>query len=234
MTSKPPLIPLQHAFCEVRFPGDPEIDAVRGAFYRSVRDDFPAIQVPRVEQGQAIAIEPYRFVSPDESRFIGVAMNSFSYGVTGDTYRSFEAFKNDFQSYLAKFQKVYSYLEGFTRIGLRYINYLPVKRGSMDEIEFMPLTLHMALDGKTRNTLRVTEYERSNGVIRVVVDTTNQEIGPNQALLDFDFAYNASVNDLMLVSELDSRIKEAHVVVKDSLRSFLDEEYAQEVGITWP
>jgi uncharacterized protein (TIGR04255 family) len=233
MSSSPLLMtpPLQLAICEVRFPGDPEVEVQRGAFYRKIKQEFPSLYVPNVSDGQPLALQHYRFVSRNED-WLALAVNSFAYGVTSESYKSFEVFKNSFMSYLAQFRDVYSHLEGFTRIGLRYINHLPVKRGAEGEIAFVPMKLPSLINGQVQNTLHVTEHQINNGVIRVVIDTTQEGLSPNLALLDFDFVYSADIINPIPVSDLGDRLEDAHEVVKDILRSLIVEDYAREVGIT--
>jgi uncharacterized protein (TIGR04255 family) len=224
-------LPLQQVYCEIRFPGDPEVEALRGKYFREIRSEFPSVFVPEAQEGQAMPLQPYRFVAAD-NRVIGIALNSFYYGVTGEGYESFELFKNSFKNYWTRFCGIYSFMEGLTRVGLRYINHLPIERGVRGEIVSMPLRLPMAIDAEIRNTLRVSEYQISDGVIRVVVDTTQNDLVPhNLALLDLDFTFSANLDGLLELSEIDNRLDQAHDGVKNSLRSLISQDYAQEVGI---
>lgn len=225
--------PLQQAVCEVRFPGDPEVEVQRGAFYRSIRHEFPSLLVPYPDQGQAPALQHYRFKASNE-RWLALATNSFAYSVPSEDYESFVKFKNGFKNYLELFRKVYFYMEGFTRVSLRYINHLPVSRGVGGEITFIPTKLPSAVDGQVQNTLHVAEYQLNGGILRVAIDTTQEDLSPKLALLDFDFSYNTDVSNLISLNELEERLESAHKAVKDSLYSLIADDYAREAGITWP
>jgi uncharacterized protein (TIGR04255 family) len=225
--------PLRQAVCEIRFPGDPEVEVQRGAFYRSIRHEFPLLLVPYLEQGQAVALQHYRFKAHND-RWLALATNSLVYSVPNEDYESFVKFKNGFKNYVDLFRKVYLHMEGFTRVSLRYVNHLPVSRGVEGEITFIPTKLPTAVDGQVQNTLHVAEYQLNGGLLRVAIDTTQEDLSPKLALLDFDFSYNADVSNVIPISELENRLDSAHKAVKDSLYLLITDDYAQEAGITWP
>ncbi len=54
-------VPLAEAVIEVRFPGDADVERVRGSFQRTIREEFPDLRVPRVVPGESIATMPYVF-----------------------------------------------------------------------------------------------------------------------------------------------------------------------------
>ena len=224
-------IPLDLAVLEVRFPGDPLVETLRGDFYQRIRDDFPQLHVPAIDPNQAPALQPYRFTSSDESRWVLVALNAFAYGVAGSAYESFDTFKQSWHRYFSIFREVYSHAPGMTRIGLRYINHLPLERDVQDNIISPPIRLPTIDNLPTRNCLFITEKIIETGSIRVVIDTTQEGLPFNKALLDFDFFFQASVLNPTPFSELDAQLEKAHAVTKGLFQELVNEDYRQGVGL---
>ena len=224
-------IPLDLAVLEVRFPGDPLVETLRGDFYQRIRDDFPQLHVPTVEPNQAPALQPYRFVSNDESRWVLVALNVFAYGVTGSAYESFEMFKQGWDRYFGIFREIYTHAPGMTGLGLRYINHLPLERDVQNNIVSPPIRLPAIDSLPTRNCLFITEKAIDTGSMRVVIDTTQEGLPINRALLDFDFSFQASVLNPTPFSELDTQLEKAHTVTKGLFQELVNEDYRQGVGL---
>lgn len=224
-------IPLDLAVLEVRFPGDPLVETLRGDFYQKIRDDFPQLHVPNLDPNQAPALQPYRFASSDDSRWILVALNVFAYGVTGAAYGSFDSFKRGWHRYFSIFQEVYSNAPGMTRLGLRYINHLPLERDVQDNIVSPPVRLPTLGSSPTRNCLFISEKAISGGSMRVVIDTTQEGLPINRALLDFDFFFQSSVFSPTPFSELDAQLEKAHTVTKDLFHELVSEDYRQGIGL---
>jgi uncharacterized protein (TIGR04255 family) len=224
-------IPLNLAVLEVRFPGDPLVETLRGEFYQKVRSDFPQLHVPNIDPNQAPALQPYRFASEDGGRWLLVALNAFAYGVSGLSYESFETFKQGWQDYFGAFREVYPNAPGMTRIGLRYLNHLPFARDVNDNI--ISSTVHMPTIGNlpARNSLFVTEKVIEGGLIRIVIDTTQEGLHPNEVLLDFDFFFQATVSSPIPFNDLDTHLETAHGVTKHLFQELVSEEYRKGVGL---
>lgn len=190
--------------------------------------------VPHVAMGQAPALQPYRFATLDESRWLLLGISAFAYGVIGTRYETFEVFTGAFKRYLEHFLEVYPHLPGLTRIGLRYINHLPIKRDIKGNIVESPLPL-AELESEPsliRNSLIVSELEIEEGLLRFVIDTTQSQLPKEMAVLDFDFFYQGDLSSLIDLKELDERLERAHAVTKRFLHQLVEQDYLQEVGIT--
>jgi uncharacterized protein (TIGR04255 family) len=227
--------PLQSVDCELRFPGSPAVDLARAELFERLRDRFPVLHVPFAEAGVAPALQPYRFTDTINSKWVGLAVNRFGFGCQGHHYSSFDTFKTEFLELLATFSDVFPGIRdtGLTRIGLRYINHLPVVRGADGQISEVPLELPVvgSPGGYVQNVLSVLERQVSDGLLRTIVDTTQEELAPNLALLDFDFMYNAASESPIPYDEVENRLVDAHTVTKRILSQILSEAYALEAGI---
>ena len=117
-----PNSPLSEIVFEIRFNGDLSIECKRDVFYKKIRDDFSNILVPQAVPGQPIALQPYKFVSEDNSKGIMIAINQFSF--YKHKYSGFENFREEYGKLIKAFQEVFE-IRNLNRTGLRYINYIP-------------------------------------------------------------------------------------------------------------
>jgi uncharacterized protein (TIGR04255 family) len=112
-------VPLAEATAEIRFPGDARVEAWRGELQQQVRKDFPLLFVPFAKEGEAPALQHYRFQCEDSSMTLSLAVNSLAFSTR--VYPGWAAFR-------ARILGYWSLLNGaisprrLTRIGLRYKN----------------------------------------------------------------------------------------------------------------
>ena len=232
-------LPLQLAVLELRFPGDPEAEVARGRFYQKIRSEFPDVHVPIPEPGQAPALAAYQFAAAGGARTVAVALNSFAYAVRGGEYESFKTFFQAFRRHFDSFKEEYRFLPGLTRIGLRYINVLPLGRDVTGMIMGSPLRLPRLSGGPQRNIGFVSESLEGRGLLRVYINSSgpdpfipNAELAPDRAVLDFDFSFVGSVRQPIPLDGLDTYTQEAHDVTKAWFRNLVDSKYLEEAGIS--
>jgi uncharacterized protein (TIGR04255 family) len=77
-----PNSPLTDVVCEIRFPGELEVECNRHVFWERVRSTYPHILVPMVEDGKPPALSHYRFRDEQASRHVAVALNSLAFSET--------------------------------------------------------------------------------------------------------------------------------------------------------
>lgn len=219
-----PVRPLQFAALELRFPGDPELETRRGAFFRRVRDDFPLVQVPVSELGQAPALQPYQFATADDRRHLQLALNLFGYSVRGDAYRSFTAFKAEFDRYFGVLAETFPELGGCTRVGLRYVNQLPIERDPAGFLEPSPIRFPRVDGAPIRSGAFGQEVALAGGILRVQIRAGIGE-QPGVVILDLDHFYEADVSSPIPVNELDELVERAHAVVRSFFDQSVEPEY---------
>ncbi|RIH90644.1 sporadTIGR04255: family protein [Calidithermus terrae] len=233
-------LPLQLAVLELRFPGDPEVEVARGRFYQKIRSEFPEVYVPTLEPNQAPALQAYQFATPNRTRTVNVALNSFAYVVQGSEYKSFEVFIKSFRHYFNFFTSEYGSLPGLTRIGLRYINFLPLERNAAGMILYSPLNLPQLSDSPRRNVGVLSESLEGRGLLRVYISSTGAdprmdkvgaELPRDKVILDFDYSFEGTVYYPIPLSDLDEYTQEAHDVTKGFFRKLIAPEYLKEVGV---
>lgn len=194
------------------------------------------MHVPIIQPSQATALQPYQFSAPTQNRIISVSIHSFAYMVRGEQYRSFQDFKSDFDKYFGVFRDEYTQLDGLTRIGLRYVNHLPLERDSLGFIIKTPLLLPKLSDKPQRNLALVSESLEGLGLLRIYVNSNEPLPSPQQwphdrILLDFDYSFEGSMYQSIPLERLDEYTQEAHDVTKNVLRKIVDSKYLEEVGI---
>ena len=117
---------------EVRFAGEPSVEARRHEFFEHIRKDYPDVLVPHSKDGVAPALQVYRFCQEDAGAQVLVAINSFAY--VESNYRGHTKF-------ISEAVRLYQLLAStvtikrITRSGWRYVNAIPFSR----EGGFIPL-----------------------------------------------------------------------------------------------
>ena len=121
-----PNAPLEDVVCELRFPGEMEVECNRHLFWNAIRDEYPQILVPHAIPDKAPALQHYRFVSANNARKISVALNSLAFSDT--EYGGHEEFCSEFFRIVEIFIKTFGRVEKLSRAGWRYINVIPYVR----------------------------------------------------------------------------------------------------------
>lgn len=208
----------------------------RAEFYGRIRDHFPTLHVPRASEGEAPALQPYRFLTEDETRWVGLAVNSLSYSVKGALYGSFVEFSKGFLDRLSTLLEVVPSVadRGMTRVGLRYQNHIPVQRDANGDIEDVPLNLPDAGvgGGRVRNLLHVSEHPLEDGMIRIIIDTTQDELAPEFALFDMDAMVSRDLSNVIPFGRIKHVLETSHAEAKKALSAMLDARYVEETGLS--
>lgn len=188
-----PNSPLVDVACEIRFPGELEVECNRHLFWDRVREDYPHIHVPKIVAEAAPALQHYRFLSDAGNRRVSVALNSLGFSDT--QYEGHKIFVEEFCRIADLFHSTFSKIDSVSRIGWRYVNLIPfAKEGDIVPVKQL---LHAdlllpknALDSPTAIDIRVewkldagTAIIRLATVTRESADTASQDA----LLLDIDF-----------------------------------------------
>lgn len=216
-----PNAPLVEAVFALQFAGEALIEVVRPKIQEAVRHELPKLFVPRAVADVAPALQPYEFRSDDQTEIVAVAINRFSYHTR--KYGGFELFRTRFQHFYGVFAE-HIRLHRLNRVGLRYINHIPVLRPS--EGAPIPLADYLRVGIQTPDSIPA-ELSELNCAFTVRVGRSDrlhiklqykQLDGPAQReilVLDFDFAQTEDLD----AANLDTYLDKAHEYTK---RVFLD------------
>ena len=194
-----PNSPLVDVVCEIRFPGEMQVECDRHVFWNRIRDRYPHIMVPRVQEGQALALQHYRLQSQDRKRTISIAINSLAFSET-TPYSGHVAFMQEFSDLANLFHQCYPGISTVKRVGWRYINVIPFSRAG----ELVPvdqfLKVNIALPGNLFVTSKIFDarfeslVEDGTVITRLAVVNRKDELKEGERppteggiLLDIDY-----------------------------------------------
>jgi len=218
--------PLKSASFEARFHGDLSIESRRGEFQRLVKPEFPFLYVPNAAFGKAPALQHYQFRKEDASATVMLALNSFVY--TSTAYPGFDAFKSDLERLWGTFSSLFE-VPAFTRLGLRYINNLPIIRSDAGAI---PLSNYVTANLKVTPSLPSgTIYdlgysvvcERDGGQMRILLQNEQSRDGVEVLLLDLDFSKKGVIER----NERQRFIDSAHKEIETLFLELISPDYKQ-------
>jgi uncharacterized protein (TIGR04255 family) len=218
--------PLKSASFEARFHGDLSIESRRGEFQRLVKSEFPHLYVPHAATDKAPALQHYQFKREDASASVMLALNSFVY--TSTAYPGFDAFTSDIERLWEKFSSLFD-VPAFTRLGLRYINNLPIIRSDAGAI---PLSNYVTANLKVTPSLPSgTIYdlgysvvcERDGGQMRILLQNEQSRDGVEVLLLDLDFSKKGVIER----NERQRFIDSAHKEIETLFLELISPDYKQ-------
>jgi uncharacterized protein (TIGR04255 family) len=221
-----PNAPLVTAVFQLRFAGETAVETARVAFQEATRDRLPKLYVPKAVTGQAPALQGVTFRSEDESESVELAINSFTYYTS--RYRGFADFK---QRILANHQVFARYvtIHRLTRVGLRYINHIPILRASPTAAiplqDYLNLRLALPSDiGADLTELNTAFTVRmAEGKLRILVHHQTVPEPPEREILvlDFDFAQE----DQLDVQRIEEYLDRAHRHTKQIFIDLISPRY---------
>ena len=186
--------PVVGAIFQLRFAGETAVEAARPQIQQTLRSELPKLYVPKCVPGEAPALQPYSLRAADDSEGIDFAVNTFSY--VCKRYQGFKVFKSRFEHFFGVFSRHVS-IHSLTRVGLRYVNHIPVLRESetaaipLEEYVKVGFRLPPAIPGANLTQLDSTFTVRiDDGSLRLALqfqklNTPKQE---EVLVLDFDFS----------------------------------------------
>jgi uncharacterized protein (TIGR04255 family) len=218
--------PLVESAFEARFLGDLSIETKRDQFQKALKKDFPKLYVPNATIGKAPALQHYQFRKEDDSAKVMLAVNSFAYSCS--RYPGFDTYKRDVEGIWKIFSDLFD-VPSFTRLGLRYVNHLPIIR---DERGAIPLSRYITANLKVTesfpsDTVRELNFttlsEMSGGELRLLLENNKREQGLEILVLDLDFSRTGSIER----NERGAFIDEAHGEIERVFVSLISDDYKQ-------
>lgn len=224
-----PNAPLSTAIFQLRFAGETAVEPGRVQFQDATRDRLPKLYVPKAVAGQPLALQGYVFRSDDEAESVELAINAFTYYTS--QYDRFASFRERVLSYFAVFSR-FVRIHRLTRVGLRYVNRIPILRSGPGEgIQLsdylnVGLTLPERMGGANLTELNTAFTLRmEGGKLRILIqhEQVSDPPGNEVLVLDFDFAQE----DQLDVDCLEEYLDRAHADTKQIFVDLIAPRYWQ-------
>ena len=218
-----PNAPLKSAAFEIRFPGELSIEAKRHEFQDKIRDKYPKLYVPNVQEGTSPALQPYTFRNEEETKNLRIAVNSFS--IVTSQYEGFASFKAEFLSFLELFQGLFN-IQKLTRTGLRYTNHIPIFRDD----SIIPFREYLNVRFQTPDEISedceeltfASTRRLGDGKLRCLIQHQIElPEGKEILLLDFDYFLTGDLSPARISDYLDV----SHTHTKQTFTTLLTENY---------
>lgn len=186
--------PLIEVVCEIKFAGEPVIEARRHEFYENIREIYPLVYVPNATAGVSPALQHYRFEREDRAAGVMLAINSFCYFERN--YSGAQSFQKELLRLFNKASNLFKFRK-YTRVGWRYNNVIPFAR----ESGVIPVNrffkdfpqLPAALDNK---------YEQ-------IALRADIPIGDINVMIHFESATHVPKGDDVFIMDIDAYVKQA-------------------------
>jgi len=205
-------VPLVEATVEIRFPGDARIDRFRGDFQSLNREIYPNLFVPKAVEGEAPALQHYRFSNENQTSSALLALNSLV--VSTKEYPGWHLFKERVLKLWGQVNKEIR-PEIITRLGVRVLNMFSGIDSYMVRSEKRP-----------RFLLPLGENPKEYSFIVVLKREPNLRIGVTKS--DDDPAFEVDLDAFFLSREpstLSEDLDRLHEAVENEFLSILEPEF---------
>ncbi len=219
---------LSSVACEVRFDPLLVIQNSIPEFQKIIRNKLPNIKRDRAFQIPEFSLspsEPYQWIfsSTDEIKALRITINRISFVVS--KYNDFKTFYPEMINYFKEFFKVCEIKE-YSRIGLRYVNEIPLN--DLEESEEMLLLKYFnpIIDVELFNKLKPSQFD---GMLRWSKKNNNFAIrnrfrprvgGTDHYIIDIDSYQLGKINE----SELEKIINNLqNLLIEEFYRNITDE-----------
>ena len=222
-----PRAPLVATVFQLRFGGEIAVEQARPLIQDAVRKELPLLFVPKATPGVAPALQGYSFKAEDDREGVDVALNSFTYVTT--QYPGFESFKDQSLRFLNIFLELVP-VHRPNRLGLRYVNQIPILRGSPKAL--IPVEDYLTIDfllpsmvanrGYTDLDVRL-RIPTDHGSMRIHVDHATEDRDKEVLRLDFDY----SESDGIVLADVKSFLDRAHDMTKRLFMDIVSPQYLE-------
>ena len=223
-----PNSPLVEVVCELRFPGDLEIECRRHLFQQRIRERYPHLLVPQVQPGAHFGMVPYRFENTSRKQGMSLAINRFAYYVR--EYGGHTGFFDELFRLTDLLRDVFPTINELTRLGWRYVNIIPIVRENgciaLERFFQVNLTLPSPLSGKIADVdyAIVAPVEENQSLTTRIRSLVSAEQPHQEAvLLDFDFAFTQGLN----IESLRDCVTQARAYARTAFETLITGSYRQ-------
>ncbi len=173
-------------------------------------------------------LQPVVLKAADETEAFEFAINSFGYSTT--SYAGFDRFKEQLLKFAAVFASAVPEVNALNRVGLRYINKMPLLRENNEApipvADYLNLGLMLPESIPQVNLTElnsVFSVRLDDGVLRVAVRTEERSTPAEREVLVLDFDYILKNNITM--SNLETYVESAHRHTKRVFHDLLAPSY---------
>jgi uncharacterized protein (TIGR04255 family) len=222
-----PNAPLARAILEARFAGETAIEQARTPIQQEIRGDLPQLFVPRFVRDMAPALQAYVFQSADGSESFEVAINRIAY--VRKSYAGYADFRNRALYFFGVFQRLVPQVRALNRVGLRYVNHIPMLRESpqsairLDDYVNIGLSLPSSIPSRLTELNSVFSVALDGGTLRVLLknEAPTDTFETERLLLDFDFGQEKNLN----LDGIDGYLELAHRHTKQIFLDLISPKY---------
>lgn len=214
-----PNAPLVEAIFEIRFSANLSIDCKKDQYHAKIKAAFPILFIPTKMPSPPII--SYRMASKDDKKRVIFSINSFVFSCA--KYEGFLKFKEDCDRFMMDFVQFFK-IESLTRIGLRYINNIPI----LKKEGLIPLNRYLNFGYGLPNSIPENiEYINSefithcdDGKTRILI---RNDIRDNDEVivLDFDYFFEGELES----KKISDYLKKSHKHTKQFFLDIITEEY---------
>lgn len=223
-----PNSPLTDVACEVRFCGEMQVECERHRFWDKIRTEYPKILVPFPKEGQATALQHYRFRTDTDDRTVSVALNSLAYSET--KYRGHDKYLAEFERLVGLFRETFPKLGAVKRVGWRYMNLMPftAENGLLPLNRFLKFQLDLPsklFERTARLDFQwVGRHQDFTTTVRLANVARKDLVGQEGLLLDIDYAKDEGISGW---DDVLSLLKKARAAGRQSFEDMITDDYRE-------
>lgn len=221
--------PLRQVVFEIRFPSSLSAACRRDEFYNEVREDYPQAVLPKLTFDKHPLAQASQYVNKDGTRIITCSSEALSFNTYN--YQGFETFREEVMRLIKIFLRKYNTIDEITRVGLRYINDIPVERrgNKVDLTRYLnfKFSLPNVLDKHLLDFFQTAFYielEAGTSGIRVSIDSTKEE-GKDILVLDLDLISTRKIDS----KEIEKYLIGYHDKIEEIFLDITTEEYKESI-----
>lgn len=223
---------------EVRFPTDLTIQNRIPAFQGSIKEDFPVYSegftLPVQFQPEIKKSNLLNYAFKNYNEYLEIYLNSYSVlGIRTRAYSNFRDFSNMFLNIINSFMKICS-INKFTRLGLRYINIIPLKESLIDSNQLKNLYFNSILNDNFNN------FNFENQHMDLKYKNNDYEIHQQffyrknlnnfyEVVLDIDNSFKGNINIKNQFSVFKGKINDLHSLIKIKFFEMIRDDFLKEL-----
>lgn len=224
---KYPNQPLKEVSAELRFYGEPNVEAKRGDFFELVREIYPLVFVPPLNPSVHPALQHYRFEKENRNAGISLAINSIGYFQR--EYEGADAFISEFKRIVGIAKDLFG-MRNYSRIGWRYINTIAFARvdGQIPlEVYFKNPPSLFSIDSNQFSNINfyaTTKYEEELVSVRLLSGQDNKE-GSELLIFDIDVYQEELKAKNFNYGNVSSSIERLHNIARNFFEESITDNY---------
>jgi len=226
-----PYNPLREVAFEIRFPMNLRVMPGVWKVQEELESEYPQLQREETQLLNTVASTSYVFTNPEQGRAARVGEDRFAIIFT--QYENFEAFSSEIIKRAQRFCEMFS-VERFTRVGLRYVNNIPISSEASDGGVVQLSRYVQPYIDLTRTQSHVTQLNQFG--LEVILQRDSCLLGVRSALLKnpqsslekvYVIDFDASVEEESKPEKLPELLQELHHHIQLEFLSHITEEYKQ-------